>query len=99
MIQMNNLYEYLKKKNAAGITLDDAVQLFLWLYCTTDGLPEKLRGEKIDEPLLKVAFKKLSNENIIHGADHMDWGILVAQFLSKKVTLDLGARDRILSYL
>jgi hypothetical protein len=62
---MTNLYEWLRAKNPAGIPYSDAIQLFLWLYCTTDFLPLNLKTEPLGRKELVETFSQLEVEQVI----------------------------------
>ncbi len=41
------LYEAIRSRNPQGISYEDAVQLYLLVFCTTDDLPDALKRERI----------------------------------------------------
>lgn len=60
-----DLFEHIITKNPYGITSEDARQLFLWLYCTLDLLPEPIRHLQLSRKELVQTFTKLGVEGKI----------------------------------
>lgn len=105
---MNMLYDRVRAKNRDGLPLGEAVQLFLWLYSTTDILPLELRKIPIDKKLLVETFQRLSEEGFfMHesqvGTDRAQeaasWRHLIDDLLSKTLDLDPDFPARATRYL
>ncbi len=63
------LIERIRRKNPAGIPYEEAVQLFLMLYCTTSPLPAKLKGETLSRETLEDTFEELEREGLVLRAE------------------------------
>ncbi len=94
---MNQLYEYIRQKNPAGLQHDVGVQLFLWLYCSSDFLPSSLKLVPLSREVLIETFQRLSDEGLIAEASDLDsprvrdpatWAGLVDSLLSNRIALD-----------
>ena len=62
---MKSLYEYLRDANPGGIPHRDAVQLFLWIFCTKYFLPLELRSLELSKEVLVDTFQRLSVDGSI----------------------------------
>ena len=97
----DRLYAALLQKNPQGFSQEEAIQIFLWLYCTVDILPEHLRDLHIGRNELEATFQQLAREGFISSgptSDELRWDGLINALLSQKIDLDLGFRDRISQY-
>ncbi len=63
------LEDYLKESFPQGLTYNEAAQLCLHLYCSTEDIPEMLH-EKCNKDYLPEAFSKLTKSGFIKG-DHL----------------------------
>ncbi len=99
----NILYEHLRARSPRGLPRDEAIQLFLWLYCTTDFLPKPLRQVQITKELLIDAFERLEQDCLIlpprFSGISTDWAGLVERLLSRHIEIDFSFEDRLQEYL
>jgi len=104
---MRSLYNRLRDKNVGGIPYREAVQLFLWVYCTNDILPSDLKHENTSRENLVEIFSKLTADNIITNlpsefgnvvAPRLNWDGLVTKLLSKDIHLDPEFPKRIAKF-
>jgi hypothetical protein len=103
---MKSLYQTLRDANPDGIPSDEAVQLFLWTFCTKDVLPVELRKLPLTKEVLAETFQRLTSDGLIRGAhpdadnerSSPDWNGLVREFLLKRVELDDTFRLRAKRY-
>ena len=87
------------------IEYSDAVQIFLWLYCTTDVLPAQLKSEVVSTEKLVEIFEKLSRLGLIggtpirplieSGSSETAWSKLPREFLAGRVSLDETFPERL----
>ncbi len=96
------LLERLRRTCREGITLSDAQQLFLWLFCTTRGVPTDL--EPVTKEVLASTFAALAADRLIvidargppmaRASTPAYWIELVRDFLLQQVSLDDSFRSR-----
>ena len=105
-MQLETLYDHLLAKNGEGLSYDEAVQLFLWLYCSTDILPPALRTVPLGKEVLVDTFQRLTREGLVIDRGqaepprkHLPWGDLVDELLSKRIALDESFPARVDRYL
>jgi len=105
---MSYLYQYLRDHNDLGIPSEEALQLFLWLYCTTDILPSSLRDTRVDKELLIETFERLTLDGLISPVQNKEgdtstalggWKDVIDAFLSNRIELDFGFPERARRYL
>ncbi len=100
---MRDLYEHLRARNPRGLPRDDAVQLFIWLFCSSSILPVSLRHERITKDVLVDVFERLECDNLIFPRSSpeslVDWSDLVSSFLLGRIDFDLASEERISRYL
>ena len=104
---MNSLYHQIRAKNPAGLPYEEAVQLFLWIYCSAEILPPALRTNPPGKEMLVDLFEELQRDNVILGGptEHADglkplpWARLVDELLSKRLALDPDFPARANRYL
>ncbi len=102
---MSKLLDCLRRNGPAGISVDDARQLFLWLYCTTSILPSALSGEPPDRGEVVSVFSSLAAEGVIGSGDLSErlgpheWDRLVDDLLNQRVSLEDAFVERAKSYL
>ena len=93
----------------------DAVQLFLWLYCTLDLLPEHLRRLELTRETLSETFSTLVKEGKIAPPSALFaaqvkktslspstpeyWNSLVMDFMAKRIDLDESFPNRSSRYV
>jgi hypothetical protein len=94
------LYEAIRTRNPQGLPYEDAVQLYLWIFCTTMYLPDALKSEPIGKEQLTEVFEALTRDGLIHpprttgqetvrkSGVGIEWSGLVRAFLLKKFRLD-----------
>ncbi len=102
---MTTLYDHICSRNSGGLAYEDAVQLFLWIYCTLDVLPPALRTLPIGRDVLVATFERLTEDGVIVGFPvkalnptkivEPHWRVLVDDLLSKRIALDQNFRARI----
>ncbi len=105
---MSELYDHILRKNPAGLSYDEAVQLFLWLYCSTDWAPKTFSKSLLTKEQLVDTFQKLSEDGLIvgtfqHGIDKIEgghsWAGLIDALLLSQVALDPEFPQRADRYL
>lgn len=105
---MSALYEYLRRKNSTGLPYDEAVQLFLWMYCSRDIMPSTFRTQPIGKETLIDTFQRLSDDGLIIEESTKDmeqtprripWADLIDELLSERVKLDRDFPTRSERYL
>ena len=103
---MTALYQHVRQKNATGIPYSEAVQLFLWAYCTRDILPPDLRSQTIDRQYLIDTFAQLATEHLITGLPEESrqnaaprWAGLLDDLLANRILLDPHFPARIGRYV
>ena len=104
---MGALYDRIRQRNPGGMPYPEAVQLFLWIYCTTDILPVELRSDALDRENLTLTFANLTREHVIvddaaaKGAliDQLFWDRLASDLLAKSIALDPAFPSRISRYV
>jgi len=108
--KITSLYEHLLVKNPNGITLKDAKNICLLLYCTLDPLPLAMRSNQIGRDELTETFSRLASAGKItewestRGPDRDSticdpsktgfWNQLIDDLLVKKVTLDMDFQNK-----
>jgi hypothetical protein len=90
---VTSLFEYLRDSNPHGIPQADAIQLFLWIFCTKDFLPPELRALELSKAVLVDTFGQLSRDGRVTDGDSRDrphpcWEDLVREFLLGNLTTD-----------
>ncbi len=99
----NALYEHLQTRNPNGLPREDAIQVFLWLFCTTAGVPESLRHVRITKELLSDTFERLEQDGLIHPTLPLgiasEWSSLVERLLSNQVEVDFDFEEKLRGYL
>ncbi len=99
------LHSHLRRKNPDGIPIQDAVQLFVWVYCTLDVLPPQLRKAPLGRKELVGAFGKLTEDGLIICPEKGEpiptggWDAVVQDILADRVRPDPAFLARIGSYL
>jgi len=105
------LYEAIRSRNPRGLPYGEAVQFFLWAFCTTGFLPENLRSDPIGKEQLIEVFEALTADGLIlqprvtgDGLSHksttvVSWADLVGEFLSERIQLDEGFLERAQKYI
>lgn len=104
---MRSLYEYLRDANPSGIPQNDAIQLFLWIFCTTEFLPPDIRTQELSKAVLIDAFRRLSAGGLITQAGSQQettaglpcWDDLAREFLLGNLALDDTFPNRVGTYL
>ena len=108
---MNNpLYERLRMRNPKGLPYEEAVQIFVLIFCTTECLPDSLRNEVYTENVLVETFENLAGDGLIlppqksgtsapAGQGFVEWRDLVKEFLSGRVAQDFSFPNRLHRYL
>jgi hypothetical protein len=97
---MHPIYNIIKNKNPSGISIDEATQLFILLYCTLDFLPEEVRNLKLEQVELVEVFKGLNQDVFFHGPGLLpNWDQLVNLFLDRKVSIDPDFIKRASKYI
>lgn len=94
---MRSLYEHLRDANPKGIPHREAIQLFLWIFCTKDFLPAHLYRLELSKDVLVETFQKLSADGLIIetvGQDAPAWEDLVREFLLGNYAQDPGFPSR-----
>ena len=104
---MTSLYNYIRARNPDGLVYEDAVQLFLWIYCTPDVLPPALRIERFAREDLVDTFGRLTYADVIlfppplskvtsMSDSHSRWNKILDEFLlSKRPSLDPDFPNRL----
>jgi hypothetical protein len=101
-----DLYNRLLKNSPHGILYSDAVQLFLWLFCSNSILPAEFKEYVLDKGELADLFSRLAVDKMIVGspsdnitpenspqhASH--WIALVKKMLSGEINLDNSYRPK-----
>ena len=102
-MKKNPLYDHIRARNPDGLPHEDAVQIFLWLFCTTSVLPESLRSERITKEVLVDAFEKLTEDGLILyenlSEETVEWAGLVRELLSDRTQLDWSFKEKLGRYL
>lgn len=100
------LADYLRQKNPTGLSYEDAVQLFLWMYCSIEVVPDTFRSEAVSKTSLVRTFEELTQSGVIHKrvgtnapSTEISWPDMVDALLSHRVQLDQGFRARISQFL
>lgn len=105
---MSELYEHIRQKNPEGLSYNEAAQLFLWLFCSSDLIPTSLRKTPINKETLIDVFQKLSADGLILDLPPQDtdnrhdcllWRALVESLLLNRIELDPGFPARAKQYL
>lgn len=100
---MNSLYDYLHQANPNGIPQADAVQLFLWIFCTKDFLPPEIRRLELSKEVLIDTFRSLSADGLITEMyvpqTFPSWEELAREFLLGNCARDEGFLSRAGQYL
>lgn len=100
---MSELYTHLSEKNSQGLPYSEAVQLFLWIFCTMDVLPDSLKGLVLDRQTLVSVFSRLEKDNVIIGVplehhtrtSHAErWNGLIDDFMRGDIALDRDFSER-----
>ncbi len=107
---MTTLYQAIRVRNTDGLPYEEAVQLFLWTFCTLDFLPAPLKNEPISKEELIEVFERLTVDGLIllpkpdepevpRKPLPIEWANLVKAFLLKEVRLDDSFLDRAHRYI
>lgn len=111
MRKLTSLYEAIRSRNPHGLPYKEAVQLFLWTFCTTDFLPENLKREPLGKERLIEIFEALTADGFVlqlptadietpHGSGVIvEWAGLIGAFLSEKIQLDEDFLERVHKYI
>lgn len=96
---MTSLSNYLRDANPHGIPQSEAIQLFLWIFCTKDILPPELRALDLSKAVLVDTFGQLSRDGLVtdggsRDGPHPGWENLVREFLLGKLTADPAFASR-----
>lgn len=96
------LFRALANRNSP-IAYDDAVQIFLSLYCTLDVLPEDFPVEELSAETLVEIFEELSAQGLVdrstEPSSQVAWADLSRAFLSGCITHDESFRERLGTFL
>jgi len=100
------LAEYLRQKNPTGLPYEDAMQLFLWMYCSIDVVPDAFRSEDaVSKAALVRTFEELTRSGFIRKptstthSPEIPWPEMVDALLSNRVQPDWEFRTRIGQFL
>ena len=90
---MTSLYSHLRDSNPHGIPQADAIQLFVWIFCTKDVLPPELRALDLSKAVLVDTFGQLSRDGLVtdgagRGGSDPGWENLVREFLLGNLATD-----------
>ena len=92
---MTSLYNHLRDSNSHGIPQAEAIQLFVWIFCTKDFLPPGLRALDLSKAVLVDTFGQLSRDGLVTeragvrpGGSDPGWENLVREFLLGNLTTD-----------
>ncbi len=93
------LLEHLAAKNPKGLSLDNATQINLLIFCTLHHLPAHLKSLRLGRPELSLVFSTLSRRGLIHNyIPEMDdgayWNQQFYDLLKGKLALRRGFGDR-----
>ena len=108
---MHELYAHIVCKCKEPIPYDDAVQMFLWLFCTLDILPPSMRHLVLTRSVLASTFAELArngridfhceenrlDEENLRSSEH--WEELISDLLHKRIQLSQEFRARASQYL
>lgn len=96
------LADHLRQKNRTGLAYEDAVQLFLWMYCSIDVVPDAFRSEAVSKASLVRTFEELTQSGFVRkpggenaSSAEISWRDMVDALLSHRVQLDQAFRARI----
>lgn len=98
------LHDRIAARNPHGLSLQDASQLCLWIFCTLDVLPPDLRSPPLGRSELAETFSQLTREGLVNTSDcnissPAYWNALIDQLLTNKIALDHDFRARLPSLL
>jgi hypothetical protein len=105
---VRTLTEHIRQKNPGGLSYEEGVQLFLWMYCSLDVVPDSFRSEVVSKESLVRIFQELAQSGFIRApADaggsvvlsEIAWPEMVNALLSQRVQLDQDFRARIDQFL
>jgi len=103
-LQSMPLAERIAARNPRGLSLEDASQLCLWIFCTLDVLPSELRSEPLGRIELAETFSRLAREGLVNTSDRAPsspayWDSLIDQLLANGIALDRDFRAQFPSLL
>lgn len=101
---MHALTEHIRKRNKEPIPYQDAVQMFLWLYCTRSILPSELCSLALGKDALVSIFRDLTRDGVISLASDKSasidpWERLADELMSSRVCLDQTFPSKASRYL
>ena|SRR5690242_3864433 len=105
---MQNLADHLREKNPNGIPYSDAAKLFLWLYSSSDFIPNKFKNQTFGRSELVSVFLQLESENVIVNPLRLGgeaalrseyWSSLIDDLLKGNICLDMSFPSKISKYI
>lgn len=104
---MNTYYKHIASKIKGPIPIDDAVQLYLWMFCYLSILPYPLKDNPPTKEELILVFTTLAKEGLIKAGDNQVsdlqqdewWRRLIRDLLLKNINLDESFPQRSSAYL
>jgi hypothetical protein len=108
MQTFDDIFQRIKAKNSCGLSLHDAQQLCLWLFCVLEVRPPEYRDIPLGREELVCIFSGLAREGYIKYTDAISkeealkndyWNKLIDDLIFKRIALEDDFRSKAAVYL